>query len=57
MTLEESTKEHYFRINKSIDYIKAHLHADFSPDKLARHSNFSIAPGKRNRGAKSALPE
>jgi AraC family transcriptional regulator len=41
MTREESIKEYYFRINKSIDYIKDQLHEDLSLDKLAGLSNFS----------------
>jgi AraC family transcriptional regulator len=41
MTKEESIKEYFFRINKSIDYIKANLHSDLSLDKLARQANFS----------------
>lgn len=41
MTKEESIKEYYFRINKSIDYIKANLEGELSLDKLASVSNFS----------------
>lgn len=41
MTKEESIKEYYFRVNKSIDYIKEHLHEELSLDKLACQSNFS----------------
>jgi AraC family transcriptional regulator len=41
MTKEESIKEYYFRINKSIDYIKENLHEDLSLEKLAILSNFS----------------
>jgi AraC family transcriptional regulator len=41
MTKEESIKEYYFRINKSIDYIKAHLDSELSLEKLADVSNFS----------------
>lgn len=41
MTKEESIKEYFFRINKSIDYIKANLHNDLSLDKLACQANFS----------------
>ena len=41
MTKEESIKEYFFRINKSIDYIKVNLHNDLSLDILARQANFS----------------
>lgn len=41
MTKEESIKEYYFRINKSIDYIKENLHEELSLEKLASLSNFS----------------
>lgn len=41
MTKEESIKEYYFRINKSIDYIKENLHEDLSLEKLASYSSFS----------------
>jgi AraC family transcriptional regulator len=41
MTKEESIKEYYFRINKSIDYIKENLHEELSLEKLAILSNFS----------------
>ncbi|MFZ0597314.1 MAG: AraC family transcriptional regulator, partial [Flavobacterium sp.] len=41
MTKEESIKEYYFRINKSIDYIKENLHEELSLEKLAALSNFS----------------
>lgn len=41
MTKEESIKEYYFRINKSIDYIKENLHEELSLEKLAVLSNFS----------------
>jgi AraC family transcriptional regulator len=41
MTKEDSIKEYYFRINKSIDYIKENLDKDLSLDKLAVISNFS----------------
>jgi AraC family transcriptional regulator len=41
MTKEESIKEYYFRINKSIDYIKKNLHEELSLEKLASLSNFS----------------
>jgi AraC family transcriptional regulator len=41
MTKEESIKEYYFRINKSIDYIKENLHKELSLEKLAILSNFS----------------
>ncbi|CAA9197378.1 AraC family transcriptional regulator [Flavobacterium collinsii] len=41
MTKEESVKEYYFRINKSIDYIKENLQEELSLEKLADLSNFS----------------
>jgi AraC family transcriptional regulator len=41
MTKEESIKEYYFRINKSIDYIKENLDKELSLDKIASLSNFS----------------
>lgn len=41
MTKEESIKEYYFRINKSIDYIKRNLHEELSLEKMAGLSNFS----------------
>lgn len=41
MTKEESIKEYYFRINKSIDYIKENLHEELSLEKLAALSSFS----------------
>src|SRR6218665_142606 len=41
MTKEESIKEYYFRVNKSIDYIKDNLHEELSLEKLAVLSNFS----------------
>ncbi|MEN2401445.1 AraC family transcriptional regulator [Flavobacterium sp. MC2016-06] len=41
MTKEESIKEYYFRINKSIDYIKLNLHEELSLEKMAAVSNFS----------------
>jgi len=41
MTKEESIKEYYFRINKSIDYIKENLHNELSLEKIASLSNFS----------------
>ncbi|MDQ6527788.1 AraC family transcriptional regulator [Flavobacterium sp. LHD-85] len=41
MTKEESIKEYYFRINKSIDYIKENLHEELSLEQLAVLSNFS----------------
>ncbi|CAI2766806.1 AraC family transcriptional regulator [Flavobacterium collinsii] len=41
MTKEESVKEYYFRINKSIDYIKENLQEVLSLEKLADLSNFS----------------
>lgn len=41
MTKEESIKEYYFRINKSIDYIKENLDKDLSLDKIAPLANFS----------------
>jgi len=41
MTKEESIKEYYFRVNRSIDYIKANLHEELSLEKLANQANFS----------------
>lgn len=41
MTKEESVKEYYFRINKSIDYIKQNLCEDLSLDTLASVACFS----------------
>lgn len=41
MTKEESIKEYYFRINKSINYIKDNLDKELTLDKLASFSNFS----------------
>ena len=41
MTKEESIKEYYFRINKSIDYIKENLQEELSLEKLASYSSFS----------------
>lgn len=41
MIKEESVKTYYFRINKCIDYIKAHLHLSLNLDVLAQESNFS----------------
>ena len=41
MTKEESIKEYYFRINKSIDYIKKNLDEELTLDKLSSISNFS----------------
>lgn len=41
MIKEDSVKTYYFRINKCIDYIKAHLHLPLSLDTLAKESNFS----------------
>jgi AraC family transcriptional regulator len=41
MTKEESIKEYYFRINKSIDFIKENLDKELSLDKIASLSNFS----------------
>ncbi|WP_264553332.1 AraC family transcriptional regulator [Flavobacterium sp. N2038] len=41
MTREESIKEYYFRINRSIDYIKENLGEELSLEKLASLSSFS----------------
>lgn len=41
MTREESIKEYYFRINRSIDYIKANLHGALPLEQLAHQANFS----------------
>ncbi|RPD46075.1 AraC family transcriptional regulator [Paracnuella aquatica] len=41
MTKEESIKEYYFRINRSIDFIKANLHNELSLEILACQANFS----------------
>lgn len=41
MTKEESITEYYFRINKSIDYIKENLDKKLPLDKIASVSNFS----------------
>ncbi|GAL87263.1 hypothetical protein MYP_4493 [Sporocytophaga myxococcoides] len=41
MTKEQSINEYFFRINKVIDYIKAHLDEDLSLEKLSEISTFS----------------
>ncbi|WP_268847548.1 AraC family transcriptional regulator [Flavobacterium aestivum] len=41
MKKEESIKEYYFRINKSIDYIKENLNEELSLEKMASLSSFS----------------
>lgn len=41
MKTEASIKEYYFRINRSIDYIKANLHSELSLAHMARQSSFS----------------
>jgi AraC family transcriptional regulator len=41
MNREESIKEYYFRINKSIDFIKANLHGTLPLEQLAHQANFS----------------
>ncbi|OLY93947.1 AraC family transcriptional regulator [Cnuella takakiae] len=41
MKTEASIKEYFFRINKSIDYIKANLSGDLSLEQVALQANFS----------------
>lgn len=41
MKKEASIKDYYFRINKSIDFIKSNLQDDLSLEQVARQSNFS----------------
>lgn len=41
MTKEQSIREYYFRVNKSIEYIKSNLNREISLENLAAISNFS----------------